>query len=38
MDLRLVMELIGDLPIERISRVVEGASSCSYLIPAQPPV
>lgn len=33
MDLRLVTELLGDLPVERLSRVVEGASSCSYLIP-----
>lgn len=32
MDLRLVTELIGPFPVERISRVVEGASSCSYLI------
>lgn len=33
MDMRLVTELLGDLPVERLSRVVEGAASCSYLIP-----
>lgn len=33
MDMRLVTELLGDLPVERLSRVVEGAPSCSYLIP-----
>jgi predicted ArsR family transcriptional regulator len=33
MDLRLVTELLGNRPVERISRVVEGAASCSYLIP-----
>ncbi len=33
MDMRLVAELLSDLPTERLSRVVEGAPSCSYLIP-----
>jgi predicted ArsR family transcriptional regulator len=34
MDMRLTGELLSSLPIERLSRVVEGAPTCSYLIRA----
>jgi predicted ArsR family transcriptional regulator len=36
MDLTLVSNLLGEVP-RRVSRVVEGASSCAYLIPARAP-
>jgi predicted ArsR family transcriptional regulator len=32
MDMRLMTELLSGRTIERISRVVEGASSCTYLV------
>jgi predicted ArsR family transcriptional regulator len=35
MDLTLVSNLLGEVP-RRVSRVVEGASSCAYLIPTRP--
>lgn len=34
MDLTLVGNLLGEIP-QRVSRVVEGASSCAYFIPAR---
>ncbi len=34
MDLRLMSELLDGRPLKRVTRVVEGAPSCSYLIPA----
>jgi predicted ArsR family transcriptional regulator len=36
MDLTLVSNLLGEVP-RRVSRVVEGASSCAYLIPRRAP-
>jgi DeoR family transcriptional regulator, suf operon transcriptional repressor len=36
MDLTLVSDLLGCTP-ERLSRVVEGASSCAYMLPLQIP-
>lgn len=37
MDLTLVSNLLGEVP-QRVSRVVEGAPTCAYLIPATQPV
>ena len=34
MDMTLVGNLLGEMP-RRVSRVVEGATSCAYFIPAR---
>jgi len=37
LDFRLVAELMRGVPVQRVCRLVEGASSCAYLIPDSEP-